>query len=573
MPRVADSALAEALGVLRPGQVLAERCRPKPGWMHWLRMPPEKRLALEQRHGAPGRGSCEGRGHARRCPPPITAASTFTVRTRRPPRCGPPAAGCAPALGEALERQPRLPGEDAEDPVGAEPALAPAHARPGVVLDAVERGVSLADGLDVPRPRTRSRTGTPRDRRRGPARPGPPARLRWCSRRRSGRPMPHTRTFSVSSSPSCFKSSFTCSAIAGEAVSPGDWMPATWMKPGAVADGAIRKSSPGSTGRRPAKLVMMSRRAMDGTMRPASSRMRSRFSGVVATSSLSSTSSAVGPDHRGALDRGDDEHALRRARRHGEHHVRRAARGPALEDVLLALARREAEVPGAARARDLVGAEARGVHHPPGLEGVTGPGGEHPVVAPPLAPGHVPARAQVDPVGRGPLHQGEDVAVRLDDAPRGRIQAPDRVTAQLRLEGEKALAADHLEARHTVGDAPGVQLGDRLHLLEGEGGHDDAAPAEREAEVGLQAVEQEVPAHLEARLEAARGVVEARVHDARVGLGDAEGDVDFALEQRDRHAVGAEGPRDRGPGDAGADDGNVDHAGPPSFTRNLSRYR
>ncbi len=107
--------------------------------------------------------------------------------------------------------------------------------------------------------------------------------------------MPHARTFSVSSSPSCFRRSFTCSAIAGEAVSPGDWMPATWMKPGAVADGAIRKSSPGSTGRRPAKLVMMSRRAMDGTMRPASSRMRSRFSGVVATSSLSSTSSAVGP--------------------------------------------------------------------------------------------------------------------------------------------------------------------------------------------------------------------------------------------------------------------------------------
>ena len=44
--------------------------------------------------------------------------------------------------------QPRLAGEDAEDPVGAEPALAPAHARAGVVLDAVERGVPLADGLD-----------------------------------------------------------------------------------------------------------------------------------------------------------------------------------------------------------------------------------------------------------------------------------------------------------------------------------------------------------------------------------------------------------------------------------------
>ena len=96
--------------------------------------------------------------------------------------------------------------------------------------------------------------------------------------------------------------SFTISAtiqpMAGELVSPGDAIPAQSINPGASSTSLITKSIPSSTARSPAKLVITFRSGISFTVLPDLTLTVSIPSEVVAVSSRSSRSVAVGPIRR-----------------------------------------------------------------------------------------------------------------------------------------------------------------------------------------------------------------------------------------------------------------------------------
>ena len=92
-----------------------------------------------------------------------------------------------------------------------------------------------------------------------------------------------------------FTKSQTYTPIAGALVSPGDSIPATSINPGTSVNSSIWKSPPSSCARSPANDVMTWRVGMPCTDFAESFNTLSSPALVVALSSLSGTSSAVGP--------------------------------------------------------------------------------------------------------------------------------------------------------------------------------------------------------------------------------------------------------------------------------------
>ena len=135
--------------------------------------------------------------------------------------------------------------------------------------------------------------------------------------------------------------------MAGLAVSPGDWMPATWMKAGTLALGRDVEILARASGASPAKLVITSYSDIDGIIVLADDSIFSSCSRVVARSRLVVDRLGGRADEHGALDRGYDEHALGDARRHGEDDAVGPRLGQAVQQVVLALARLDLEVLGA----------------------------------------------------------------------------------------------------------------------------------------------------------------------------------------------------------------------------------
>ena len=108
-------------------------------------------------------------------PPPMTAASKWSSLHSRPRRRKLP----CPFFVTWLRRKPRFPHQNLEDAGGAEPALAPAHARTGEVLDAVHRACGPSGWPPRSPPRRPFRSGIRCSRRRGPPGSGPPLPGRW----------------------------------------------------------------------------------------------------------------------------------------------------------------------------------------------------------------------------------------------------------------------------------------------------------------------------------------------------------------------------------------------------------
>ena len=90
----------------------------------------------------------------------------------------------------------------------------------------------------------------------------------------------------------------TYSPMAGALVRPGDSIPATSINPGASDTSSIIKSFFSVCARRPAKDVIVWRFGRSGVLSAARCCRSSRPSAVVAISSLSSSSTAVGPSIR-----------------------------------------------------------------------------------------------------------------------------------------------------------------------------------------------------------------------------------------------------------------------------------
>ena len=86
--------------------------------------------------------------------------------------------------------------------------------------------------------------------------------------------------------------------IAGAAESPGDSIPAASKNPGESACSPITKSPPSSCARSPEKDVITEESGRFPTLREALFAISDRPSAVVAVSSLSKISSAVGPMSR-----------------------------------------------------------------------------------------------------------------------------------------------------------------------------------------------------------------------------------------------------------------------------------
>ena len=102
----------------------------------------------------------------------------------------------------------------------------------------------------------------------------------------------------ILSASSSLMSSAMCSAIAGDDVKPGDFIPAALMNPLGLAKTEISKSPDSVFARTPANVVMFMFTGNDGTSLLAPLRTSARPSAVVERSSGSSCSVAVGPDIR-----------------------------------------------------------------------------------------------------------------------------------------------------------------------------------------------------------------------------------------------------------------------------------
>ena len=278
----------------------------------------QERLALEEGHGAgPAAREAQGGRHARAAPADHERRRSARGRSMVTSPMRPESTRLSPPrLVIASSGSPVSRARMRQDAVGAEPALAPAHPRAGVELDAVERGVPLADGLDHLRLGDRSRSGTPRGRRRGRARPGllqprdRGADARGCAA--AGRCRRSQHGFSASSSPCLLQQVLHVLGDRGGGGEPRGLDTRHLHEARDLArTGAMRKSSPGSVGRRPAKEVMMSRCAKwAGTMRPASVEDTVEVLGRGGQVVLVLDLLGGGADHEGALDRGDDEDAL-----------------------------------------------------------------------------------------------------------------------------------------------------------------------------------------------------------------------------------------------------------------------
>jgi len=137
------------------------------------------------------------------------------------------------------------------------------------------------------------------------------------------------------------------------------------------------------------------------------------------------------------------------------------------------------------------------------------------------------------------------------------VQASNHVAVQLGLQGMDALPVAQLQADDPVLNALHVEPLDALHLLHGEGCHQDAAALKGEVQLLLELFEHDGSHYLQAALEKGGGVVKTAVDDPGVGFGHTEGNVPFLLQNHGPAGVGGKLAGYRCADHSGADDRHV----------------
>ena len=201
--------------------------------------------------------------------------------------------------------------------------------------------------------------------------------------------------------------------MAGAAVRPGDWMPATLMNP-AASVGPMRKSSPLIVARVPANWAMMSRSLRD-RYEPTCFGEHLGLAGgsgcvVVEVVDLF----GGGADHDRAVVGGDDEGALAHWGGAGVDDVADEVAEAFVEQVFLTFSAPDLETVDPGHVGDGGGTEAGGVDDEPGTERA-GRCGDRPYVAIAVEVADGAVGAEPDSVGYGRFDQPEHRLVGVDD--------------------------------------------------------------------------------------------------------------------------------------------------------------
>lgn len=166
-----------------------------------------------------------------------------------------------------------------------------------------------------------------------------------------------------------------------------------------------------------------------------------------------------------------------------------------------------------------------------------------------------------DAVRRGVLGAG-DGDVEGVNVPRGGApQRACRLTARARFELADALGRYDLEIGDPVGATVGLEHLEMGAVLLRESQNHGARPAEEEAELLRPHAVEGASTRIDLGLDGAGGGVVARVHEAPVRLGGAEGDVVGRFQYADREIVPCELPGYGTPGHTRAGDDDVERLG------------